>query len=122
WRLVLLAVCMVVGITLALGMAMLLSAVNVRFRDIRNALPLFIQLLLFASPIVYSLSTLGPAWSAILALNPLVGIVEGFRWCIVATPPPSQFAVEAAIIESVILFVAGLVYFARVERVFADVA
>lgn len=122
WRLAFVPIVMVVGITLALGAALLLSAVNVRYRDVRNALPLVVQLLLFASPVAYSLSILGPKWVSILSINPLVGIVEGFRWCIVPTGPPAHVAIEFALAVPAVLFVAGLAYFSRVERRFADVA
>ncbi len=122
WRLALVLACMVSGIALALGMSLVLSAINVRYRDVRNVLPMFIQFLLFASPVVYSLTTLGPTWNRALSLNPVVGLVQGFRWCIVGTGPPSHLAIEASIAGTVVIFVVGMVYFGRFERVFADVA
>jgi lipopolysaccharide transport system permease protein len=120
WRLAFVPVCMVVGITLALGAALLLSAINVRYRDVRNVLPLFVQLLLFATPIVYTLSTLGVTWNAVLSVNPLVGIVQGFRWSVVGSGPPAHVAIESSLAGTAIILAVGLVYFARAERMFAD--
>lgn len=122
WRYALLVPVMAVGISLALGMSLVLASINVRARDVRNILPMFIQLLLFASPVVYSLSTLGTRWAAVLAFNPIVGIVEGFRWCFVQTGPPSHLSMETSVGMTVVLLVAGVAYFGRVERMFADVA
>jgi lipopolysaccharide transport system permease protein len=122
WRLALAPACMVVGIALAFGTSLGLSAINVRYRDVRNVLPMFIQFLLFASPIVYSLNTLGRTWNWALSLNPLVGIVQGFRWCVVGTGPPSHVAIGASVIATLLIIAAGLVYFGRVERAFADLA
>jgi homopolymeric O-antigen transport system permease protein len=122
WRLALVLVCMAFGIALALGMSLILSAVNVRYRDVRNVLPMFIQFLLFASPVVYSLTTLGPTWNRLLSINPVVGLVQGFRWCIVGTGPPSHLAIETSVVGTVLILAVGLVYFGRFERVFADVA
>jgi lipopolysaccharide transport system permease protein len=122
WRLVLVPACMAVGISLAFGISLLLSAVNVRYRDVRNVLPMFVQFLLFASPVVYSLTTLGATWNRLLSLNPVVGLVQGFRWCIVGTGPPTHLAIESSILGTVLILVGGLFYFGRVERAFADVA
>jgi lipopolysaccharide transport system permease protein len=122
WRLALIPLCMAVGILLAFGMSLILSAINVRYRDIRNMLPMFVQLLLFASPVVYTLNTLGTTWTSILSINPLVGIIQGFRWAVVGSGPPAHVAIEASLGGTALLLVSGLVYFARMERVFADVA
>jgi len=122
WRYALLVPVMVIGISLCLGMSLVLASINVRWRDVRNILPMFIQLLLFASPVVYSLSTLGTRWAAVLAVNPIVGIVEGFRWCFVQTGPPSHLSIEMSVGITAGLVVLGVAYFGRVERMFADVA
>lgn len=122
WRLALVPVCMLVGMGLAFGMSLVLSAVNVRYRDIRNVLPMLVQFLLFASPVVYSLSTLGPTWTRLLSLNPVVGIVEAFRWCMVGSNGPSWVAAGASLVGTLLLLVVGFFYFGRMERGFADVA
>jgi lipopolysaccharide transport system permease protein len=122
WRLLLVVPTMVVGVTLTLGMSLLLASVNVQWRDVRNILPMFVQLLLFASPVVYSLSLLGPRWAKFLAVNPLVGIVTGFRWSFLQTGPPTHFQIETAVGITLAALAAGIAYFGRVERLFADVA
>ena len=123
WRLALLPVVMAVGLAIAVGLSLLLCALNVQHRDVRNILPMFVQLLLFASPVVYSLSTLGTKWATTLgSINPLVGVVEGFRWAILETGPPSHIAIFSSLSYAAFLLVTGLVYFGRVERRFADVA
>lgn len=123
WRLALVLVVIAAAMVLAIGLALFLCALNVQYRDVRNILPMFVQLMLFASPVVYSLSTLGPTWSAFLdAANPCVGIVLGFRWAVLGTAPPTSLAVASSLAYSLVFIVIGSFYFARVERRFADVA
>jgi lipopolysaccharide transport system permease protein len=122
WRMLLLPVFLLIGCALSLGMTLTLSAVNVRYRDVRNALPFLLQALLFLSPIAYPLTRLGPRWERILSLNPLVGIINGFRWSLLAATPPTFSSIAIASAISTVLLIFGLAYFSRVERVFADVA
>jgi lipopolysaccharide transport system permease protein len=123
WRYALIPVILLVGIVLAVGLSLLLCAINVQYRDVRNILPMFVQLLLFASPVVYSLNTIGVKWAeALAAANPLVGIVQGFRWAVISTGPPSHIAIASSSLFTLVLLALGLVYFGRVERLFADVA
>lgn len=119
WRLVFFPAVILLGVTLAVGLGVILTSVNVRHRDVRNALPFAMQLLLFLSPIAYSLSSLAGSF---IWINPLVGIVEAFRWSVIGTPAPTMIALLWAIGISIVLLVGGLVYFARVARDFADVA
>jgi lipopolysaccharide transport system permease protein len=72
--------------------------------------------------VVYSLSILGPRWANFLAVNPLVGIVTGFRWAFLQTGPPTHFQIETAVGITLLALAAGVAYFGRVERLFADVA
>lgn len=122
WRLALLPAVVALGLLLVSGLGILLSAINVRYRDIRNALPFAIQLLLFISPIGYSLSTLSDKAIRVLSINPLVGIIEAWRWCWLGTPAPSAWALGWAIAVPFVLMAVGLRYFSRVSRDFADVA
>jgi lipopolysaccharide transport system permease protein len=122
WRLAVLPAVVALSFVLASGLGVLLSAINVRYRDIRNALPFAIQLLLFVSPIGYSLSSLSDKALTILSINPLVGIIEAWRWCWLGTPAPSTWALCWGIGIPVVLIVVGLWYFSRVSRDFADVA
>jgi len=122
WRFALAPLTILLAMTLVLGLSLILSAVNVRHRDVRNLLPLALQLLLFLSPIAYPLNTLGPKWTTVFAFNPLVGVIEAFRWSVVGTPPPTSLELGVSITAAVAFLTGGLAYFSRAERVFADVA
>lgn len=105
----------------ALGVSALLSAVNVRYRDVRYVVPFAVQMWLFITPIAYPSSLLSEPWRLISAINPMVGVVEGFRWAVLdtATAPWAQMGISAA--GAVVFLFVGLAYFDRVERTFADV-
>lgn len=109
--------CMLIA-TLGVGAA--LAAINVRYRDIRYVVPFAIQMWLFLTPIAYPSSLLSQPWQTISAINPMVGVVEGFRWSVLGSgdAPLALIGVSAA--SAVALLVAGLAYFDRVERTFAD--
>src|ERR1035437_9850694 len=99
----------------ALGIGTFLSAVNVKYRDVKYVLPFLVQLWMFASPVVYT-STLVPAeWRTVFALNPMTGVVEGFRWALIGGARPDDLIVVSAV-ASVLLLLAALAYFRRVER------
>jgi lipopolysaccharide transport system permease protein len=104
----------------ALGTSAALSATNVRYRDVRYVVPFAIQMWLFATPVAYPSSLIGEPWRTLSAINPMVGVVEGFRWATLGSgnAPLDLIAVSAA--SAVIILVAGLAYFDRVERGFAD--
>jgi homopolymeric O-antigen transport system permease protein len=105
----------------ALGVGFWLSAMNVMFRDVRYALPFIIQIWLFATPIAYSSSLLHGVWKTLYGLNPMAGVVEGFRWALlgVETKPGPMIAVSTMV--SIVLLITGAYYFRRMERNFADV-
>jgi lipopolysaccharide transport system permease protein len=105
----------------ALGVGLWLSALNVKYRDVRYTLPFLTQVWLYATPIAYSSGLIPEKWRALYSLNPMTGVVEGFRWALLGR----ESAVGAMILVSsgvvVILFIGGLVYFKRMEDSFADV-
>jgi lipopolysaccharide transport system permease protein len=103
----------------AIGIGLLLAAINVRYRDIQAILPFLTQIWLFATPIAYSVTLVPDNWRAVYDLNPMVGIVEGFRWAIIGGDFPQALWPSAALI--ILLAVAGIVYFRRAERSFADI-
>lgn len=108
-------------ILLTIGAGLILAALNVRYRDVKYATPFLIQLWLFVTPIIYPTTILPQRYKALVALNPLAGLVEGFRASIF---PGRQLDVPLTITSlagSVIVFVAGVIYFRKTERVFADV-
>jgi len=104
-----------------LGAGLWLSAVNVRFRDVRHAVPFLIQFWLFATPIAYPSSLLDERWQAVYALNPMVGVVEGFRWCLLGTETAPGPEVLVSSLVAVAMAVSGAYYFRRVERTLADI-
>lgn len=110
----------VLSMVTALAVGVWFAALNAQFRDFRYVLPFVMQFWLFASPVAYSSIQVTSPWIRIVyGLNPMTGVIEGFRWALVRQQPPSlMIALSAAV--SVILLVTGLYYFRRVERTFAD--
>jgi lipopolysaccharide transport system permease protein len=105
----------------SLGVGLWLSALNVRFRDVKYAVPFVVQFWMFATPIAYPSSLLSERWRPVLALNPMVGVVEGFRWALLGakTAPGPMIAVSA--VASVVVLIGGAFYFRRMEKSFADI-
>lgn len=112
----------VLGLAAALAAGIWLSALNVRYRDIRYAVPFLVQLWLFASPVVYSSELVPAQWRALYQLNPMAVVLEGFRWALLGqgAPPPVGVIAVSTVATTVVLAL-GLAYFRRVERTFADV-
>ena len=105
----------------ALGVGFWLSALNVKYRDIRYTVPFLAQLWFFATPVVYPTSIVPEPWRPLFALNPMVGVVDGFRWALLGSPVAPDATVLISIGAVVVILVAGLFYFRRMERTFADV-
>ncbi len=112
---------MVLALVTSLGAGLWLSAVNVRYRDVRFTVPFMLQFWLFATPIAYPSSLLDQPWRTLYGLNPMAGVVEGFRWALLGTDtaPGPMIVVSAA--AALTLFVSGAFYFRRMEAHFADV-
>jgi lipopolysaccharide transport system permease protein len=111
---------LLLSLVTALGVGLWLSALNVLYRDIGYILPFLTQLWFYVTPIVYSSSKVPQGWRLVYALNPLVGVVEGFRWALLqADTAPGAMVAVSAIIALLLLF-SGLFYFRRMERTFAD--
>jgi lipopolysaccharide transport system permease protein len=104
-----------------LGAGLWLSALNVRFRDVRYVVPFLVQFWMLVTPVAYPMSLLSPQWQWLYAVNPLVGIVEGFRWLLLGTPGSIVPAVTTSLAVSAGLIASGVLYFRKVERSFADV-
>ncbi|HWP46816.1 MAG TPA: ABC transporter permease [Candidatus Limnocylindrales bacterium] len=104
----------------ALGTGTWLSALNVEYRDVRYVVPFLIQFWMFATPVVYPSSLLSEPWRTLYGLNPMVGVVEGFRWVLLGANPPGALLV-VSIWVSILLLVSGAYYFRRMEKRFADV-
>jgi lipopolysaccharide transport system permease protein len=108
------------SIITALGIALWLSAINVQYRDVGYALPFLSQFWMFVTPIAYSSKVISEQWQIVYALNPMAGVVNGFRWALlgVGNPPDLLIGISAAI--SILILLSGLVYFRNMERTFAD--
>ena len=104
----------------ALGAGLWLAALNVQYRDVRYVLPFLTQLWLFATPIVYPSSLVPEPWRAVYGLNPMVGVVDGFRWALLGTPAPGGTLVVSTF-AACALAAGGALYFRRMERRFADI-
>jgi lipopolysaccharide transport system permease protein len=112
---------LVLATATALAVGLWLSALNVRYRDVRHTLPFLAQVWLFATPVAYPSSLVPEPWRTFYGLNPMVGVVEGFRWALLGTaaPPAGMLALSAVVV--LVLLVGGLACFNRMERSFADV-
>ena len=105
----------------SLGVGLWLSAMNVQFRDVRYALPFLTQFWLFATPIAYPSSLLSEPWRTIYGLNPMVGVVEGFRWALLGAKTAPGPIIIVSTLASLAILVSGAYYFRRMEKTFADV-
>jgi lipopolysaccharide transport system permease protein len=121
WNVVWLPAFLVLAYTTSLGVGLWLSALNVQFRDVKHTIPFLTQLWMFATPIAYPSSLLSEPWRTVYGLNPLAGVVEGFRWALLGSgraPGPMIF-LSAAV--SACILCSGAFYFRRMEKTFADV-
>jgi lipopolysaccharide transport system permease protein len=105
----------------AMGTGLWLSAMNVQFRDVRYTVPFLTQFWLFATPIAYSSSLLPQPWRTLYGLNPMVGVVEGFRWALLGTETAPGPVIIVSALVAALLTVSGAFYFRRMEKTFADV-
>lgn len=112
---------LLLALATALGVGFWLSAMNAQFRDVRYIVPFLVQAWLFATPIAYPSSLLDEPWRTLYGINPMVGVVEGFRWALLgAETEPGPMIIVSAVV-SILLLVSGAFYFKRMERTFADV-
>lgn len=120
WRLAGLFLFLPLTLVFALGIALWLSALNVRYRDFTFVIPFVLQAWLYASPVAYSSDLVPEKWKVIYALNPMVSAIEGVRWAMLgqAFPAPQSVAISAVV--ATLIFSTGLLFFRRVERTFAD--
>jgi lipopolysaccharide transport system permease protein len=121
WAIVTLPAFLLLAIMTALGVGLWLSALNVQYRDVRYTINFLIQFWLFATPVAYPSSIVPERWRALYGLNPMAGVVEGFRWALLgkSNPPGALLGVSIAMV--VLILVGGLYYFRRMEQQFADI-
>ncbi len=121
WNVVWLPFLLLLAFATALGVGLWLSALNVQFRDVRHAVPFLTQFWLFATPIAWPSSLLDEPWRTLLAINPMVGVVEGFRWALLGQGSAPGPMILVSSIVALSLLIGGAFYFRRLERTFADV-
>ena len=105
----------------SVGVGLWLAALNVQYRDVRYTIPFLIQFWLFATPIAYPSSLLEGVWRIVYGINPMVGVVEGFRWALLGTDTAPSAIILVSALVAIIFFISGLFYFRRMEKTFADV-
>ncbi|MBW2020567.1 MAG: ABC transporter permease [Deltaproteobacteria bacterium] len=120
WAVLTIPLFVLLAVMTALGVSYWLSALDVEYRDVRYILPFLTQLWLFASPVVYPSTMVPEAWRALYALNPMAGVIEGFRWALLGSTPPDPLMILVSGVAIALLFVGGLIYFRRMERTLAD--
>ncbi|MEQ9409395.1 MAG: ABC transporter permease [Fuerstiella sp.] len=121
WPLLCLPMFIALTILTALAFGIWLTALNVRYRDVGMAVPFLIQIWMYLCPIVYPISLVPEKWRSLYAVNPMVGVIEGFRWSLLGTEAPNWQMMGISFGVLCLLLFAGLVYFRRVETTFADV-
>lgn len=120
WHLLLVPVLILVSMSLGLAVGLWLGPINVRFRDITHTLPFLLQIWMYATPIAYPLNLVPERWQALYSVNPMVGVIEGFRWALLGRGQPDFQAMLVSGVVIAILLASGLVFFRRSERQFAD--
>ena len=121
WAVVTLPLFALLALASALSIGLWLSALNVKYRDIRYTIPFLAQFWLFVTPVAYSSSLIPPKWQAFFAVNPMVGVVEGFRWALLGKSAPPGIMLFVSVAATAVLLTGGLFYFRRMEKDFADI-
>ena len=121
WMILTIPLFVLLAVLTALAVSLWLSALNVQYRDVQHMIPFLIQAWMYASPVAYSVGLIptGP-WRSIYGLNPMAGVIQGFRWALLGGDPPDELMAISVMIV-LLLLVSGLLYFRHMERTFADV-
>jgi lipopolysaccharide transport system permease protein len=122
WRVLAIPFVLLYALVVIVGLGLWAAAISVRYRDFRHLVPFFLQLWIYVSPIGYSSELIPERWRVIYALNPIVGVVEGFRWAVLGNAAElNTLAVVAAGLTSILLLLSGIRFFRQAETTFADV-
>jgi len=121
WQIVALPGLILLAVMTALAVGLWLSALNVQYRDVRYTINFLVQFWLFATPVAYPSSIVPEKWRAIYGLNPMVGVVDGFRWALLGRPESSGVTLFVSAVVVIFLLIGGLYYFRRLEQQFADI-
>jgi lipopolysaccharide transport system permease protein len=109
------------AVVTATAVSLYLSALNVKYRDVGHAIPFLVQFWMYASPVVYSVTIIPQKWRFVYSLNPMVGVIEGFRWALLGKERPDFAVMAVGVVVAAFLLFGGLIYFKRTERFFADI-
>jgi lipopolysaccharide transport system permease protein len=121
WKLATLPIFILIAMISAMGVSLVVSATNVKYRDVGHAIPFVMQIWMFVSPIVYPVSLVPEKWRFLYGLNPMAGVIEGFRWALLGQTAPDPMVMTASFLVFVVFLLVSLVYFRQMERQFADV-
>ncbi len=121
-RILTLPVFVLLGMAAALGIGLWLSAINARFRDVNQAVPFLVQVWMYASPVAYSANSVPENLRFVYSLNPMVGVIHGFRWALLGSENEPSMTLLISTLGAIMLLLTGLMFFRRMENTFADVA
>lgn len=121
WRILFIPAFLMLAIATAIGVGLWLSSLNVRYRDVRYVLPFLTQIWMFASPVVYSGHAVHGKLAILYALNPMAGVINGFRWALLGAAPPTAEYLLSSVVVTLLLVITGLYYFKHMDKTFADV-
>lgn len=121
WKIAAVPFFLMVAVIASLGVSLWLSALFVKYRDIGAVVPLLTQVWMFATPVAYPISMIPDHWRTLYSMNPMVGVIEGFRWALLGTAPPNPAMLTVNVVVIIILFVCGVAFFNRMANTFADV-
>ncbi len=121
WGIIMLPGFLLLGLLTALAVGLWLSALNVRYRDVRHTVPFLIQCWMYASPVAYPVSVVPEGWRVLYGLNPMAGVIEGFRWALLGKQSPDVGIMMVSVIAVIALLIGGVIFFKHMEQTFADV-
>ncbi len=120
WNLLFFPLFFILMMVIPTALGLWLSSLAIRFRDVKQVMPFFIQMAMYSAPIVYSASSIAENYRLLYSLNPIVGVIEGFRACLLGTPIPWMY-IWPGMVTAVLLLISGAIYFKRMERIIVDV-
>jgi lipopolysaccharide transport system permease protein len=121
WGVLALPLFFLLAVLTALAIGLWLGPLNARYRDVGVTIPFLTQFWMFASPVVYPISLIPESWRLVYSLNPMVGVIEGFRWGLLGKENPDFSLMLVSLVVVLLLLVGGVIFFKRMERTFADV-
>jgi lipopolysaccharide transport system permease protein len=121
WGIIMLPGFLLLGLITALAVGLWLSALNVRYRDVRHIVPFLIQCWMYASPVAYPVSIVPEGWRVLYGLNPMAGVIEGFRWALLGKQSPDIGIMLVSVMAVIALLIGGVIFFKHMEQTFADV-